>query len=266
MLRSMPSSVRRRMQHRSSTPQVQREQVLFTYPPTFVWRSLHFNSSFCKSSVSIWYFVREHGEICMLGMQYDIRNTLVFSTCQTIYFVNFCPPHIIQYKCLLPTILNTHDQAEFSLTSFSNMMVLSSRTNLCGGVLGFLVGSALGNTNSSSSPPSVTYAPVSGYTTQVYNASAATTTLSYNYTNEELAMLWNQVGKIAIGPITTTVSPTPEPSAYPRPGSLHPQVQPLVYFLISSNTGAGSNIRHESQFETITRQFHLGISIQRVPS
>jgi hypothetical protein len=134
----------------------------------------------------------------------------------------------IQYKFLPPTSLKAHHQAEFSLTSFANMMVLSRRINLCGGVLGFLVGSAFGNINSSSSPPSVTYAPVSGYTTQVYNVSAATTTLSYNYTDEELAMLWNQVGKIAIGPITTTVSPTAEPSAYPRPGSMHPQVQSLI--------------------------------------
>jgi beta-glucosidase len=110
-------------------------------------------------------------------------------------------------------------------------MMVSSRFNIRGGFLVFLAGSALGNTNSSSSspPPSVTFPPVSGYTMKVYNVSAATTTLSYNYTNEELAMLWNQVGKIAIGPITTTVSPTPEPSAYPRPGPLHPQViSPMI--------------------------------------
>lgn len=60
--------------------------------------------------------------------------------------------------------------------------------------------------------------------TKVYNVSAAKTTLSYKYTNEELAMLWNQVGKIEVGPITTTVSPTPEPTAYARPGLFHPEV------------------------------------------
>lgn len=71
---------------------------------------------------------------------------------------------------------------------------------------------------------SITFASPLGYETKVYNAAAASATITYNYTNEELAMLWNQVGKIALGPITTTVSPTPEPSAYPRPGSFHPQV------------------------------------------
>lgn len=63
-----------------------------------------------------------------------------------------------------------------------------------------------------------------GQSTKVYNVSAAKTTLSYKYTNEELAMLWNQVGKIEVGPITTTVSPTPEPTAYARPGLFHPEV------------------------------------------
>ncbi|THV47149.1 hypothetical protein BGAL_0331g00070 [Botrytis galanthina] len=62
------------------------------------------------------------------------------------------------------------------------------------------------------------------WSTKVYNVSAATTTLTYEYTNEELAMLWNQVGSIAVGPITTTVEPTPEPSSYPRPGLFHPLV------------------------------------------
>jgi hypothetical protein len=71
----------------------------------------------------------------------------------------------------------------------------------------------------------LTFSQPSGYeATKVYNVSAATTTLSYAYTDEELAMLWNQVGSIEVGPITTTVSPTPEPSAYPSPGVYHPLV------------------------------------------
>lgn len=37
-------------------------------------------------------------------------------------------------------------------------------------------------------------------------------------------MLWNQVGKIATGPITATVEPVPEATAFPRPGSFHPLV------------------------------------------
>lgn len=78
--------------------------------------------------------------------------------------------------------------------------------------------------NSTSPSAAPTFAQPSGYETKVYNVSAATATISYSYTNEELAMLWNQVGKIEKGLITTTVIPTPEPSAYPRPGAFHPLV------------------------------------------
>jgi beta-glucosidase len=77
----------------------------------------------------------------------------------------------------------------------------------------------------------------SGYSTKVYDVSAATTTLTYDYSNEELAMLWNQVGKISVGPITTTVSPTPEPTSYPRPGAFHPMVKfPHATFTKSDNS------------------------------
>jgi len=105
-------------------------------------------------------------------------------------------------------------------------MVVPSRSNvisvfllLCG-----IVAGQNGTTVTTSSPVSVTFTPQSEYSTKVYNVSAATTTLTYDYSDEELAMLWNQIGKIAVGPITTTVSPTPEPSTYPRPGAFHPQV------------------------------------------
>lgn len=87
-----------------------------------------------------------------------------------------------------------------------------------------LSGAALAQSSSYAMSPSPTFPPNANYSTTAYNVSAATTTLSYNYTNEELAMLWNQVGSIAMGPITTTVTPTPEPSSYPRPGPFHPQV------------------------------------------
>jgi hypothetical protein len=86
-----------------------------------------------------------------------------------------------------------------------------------------LLPAALAATNSSS-PTSA-----SEYSTKVYNVSAATTTLTYDYTNEELAILWDQVGEIQIGPITTTVSPTPEPTTYPRPGVFHPQASTPFY-------------------------------------
>lgn len=91
------------------------------------------------------------------------------------------------------------------------------------GVLLF-ISNAIAQNSWNSSVPSPTFALPSGYSTKVYNVSAAATTLTYNYSDEELAMLWNQVGKIEVGPITTTVSPTPEPSAYPRPGVMHPMV------------------------------------------
>jgi hypothetical protein len=80
------------------------------------------------------------------------------------------------------------------------------------------------NKYSSSSSTSVRFGVPSGYSTKVYNIAAATTTLTYSYSDEELALLWNQIGPISVGPITTTVSPTPEPTAYPRPDRFHPQV------------------------------------------
>ena len=46
-----------------------------------------------------------------------------------------------------------------------------------------------------------------------------------DFSDERLGFLWDQVGPIATGIVTTTVSPTPEPSTFPNPGgSLHPYV------------------------------------------
>ena len=46
-----------------------------------------------------------------------------------------------------------------------------------------------------------------------------------DFSDERLAFLWDQVGPIATGIVTTTVSPTPEPSSFPNPGgSLHPYI------------------------------------------
>lgn len=80
------------------------------------------------------------------------------------------------------------------------------------------------NNSSAPSPTSIDFPTYSEYSTKVYNVSAATTTITYHYSDEELALLWDQIGPISTGPITTTVSPTPEPTAYPRPGSYHPLV------------------------------------------
>lgn len=89
------------------------------------------------------------------------------------------------------------------------------------------LGGASAQFSNASTTASPTFPSMGNVSTKVYNISAATTTINYDYSNEELAMLWNQVGSIAVGPITTTVSPTPEPTAYPRPGALHPQVNYL---------------------------------------
>lgn len=96
--------------------------------------------------------------------------------------------------------------------------------------------------SSGSTAPSPTFPAQGNISTAVYNVSAATATISYNYTNEELAMLWNQVGSIAVGPITTTVTPTPEPSSYPRPGVFHAQVHHVDFYILcsASNFQTGS--------------------------
>lgn len=64
------------------------------------------------------------------------------------------------------------------------------------------------------------------YSSRSFNAKATPSTkLVYTDTSDEaLNMLWNQIGPVATGIITTTVSPTPEPSSYPQPGPLHPLV------------------------------------------
>lgn len=63
------------------------------------------------------------------------------------------------------------------------------------------------------------------YSTKTYNASLASTYLAQtDFSNERLAFLWDQVGPVVTGPITTTVSPTPEPSRYASPGIFHPYV------------------------------------------
>lgn len=59
------------------------------------------------------------------------------------------------------------------------------------------------------------------YMTKIYNASFVPTSTRRNdgFSDDELAFLWHQVGPISVGPVTTTVSPTLEPSAFPQPGS-----------------------------------------------
>jgi len=88
----------------------------------------------------------------------------------------------------------------------------------------FLSGQADGQSNNVK--PTPTFSLPSNYTTQSYNASGAAVTFHPNadFSDQALARLWQQVGPIATGQLSTTVSPTPEPSSYARPGALHPLI------------------------------------------
>jgi hypothetical protein len=64
----------------------------------------------------------------------------------------------------------------------------------------------------------ISFSLPSGYSTRSYNNSAQPT--AYNRTDfspNALAALWDQVGPVSTGPVTSTPSPTPEPSVYPQP-------------------------------------------------
>lgn len=72
----------------------------------------------------------------------------------------------------------------------------------------------------------VSFPNPSGYSTTGYDAAALETTYRPNtdYSDDALAFLWQQVGPIQPPPFNTTVSPTPEPTAFSHPGPLHPLV------------------------------------------
>ncbi|KAF2154670.1 glycoside hydrolase family 1 protein [Myriangium duriaei CBS 260.36] len=56
-----------------------------------------------------------------------------------------------------------------------------------------------------------------------------------DFSNERLALLWDRVGSISTGPITTTVKPTPEATPYATPGTdLHPLVPAYIPSLSNS--------------------------------
>lgn len=90
------------------------------------------------------------------------------------------------------------------------------------GQLSTILGLATRTSGLSFPVPSGTSGP---YSTTSLNASLASTQLAQtDFSNEQLAFLWNQVGPIATGTLNTTVSPTPEPSKFAQPGLLHPLV------------------------------------------
>ncbi|EMC91873.1 glycoside hydrolase family 1 protein [Baudoinia panamericana UAMH 10762] len=78
-----------------------------------------------------------------------------------------------------------------------------------------------GSAGSQSSIPAITESTL--YSTTSFNFSAGTSTYLplTDFSNEQLAFLWDQVGPRQTAAITTTVSPTPEPSVFPKPGNLH---------------------------------------------
>jgi len=85
------------------------------------------------------------------------------------------------------------------------------------------------NTTTVTPPSGISYPNPTGvstqYTTTSYNAALASTYLPQtDFSDEQLAFLWDQVGPIRTGSLTTTVSPTPEPSSFARPGIFHPYV------------------------------------------
>ncbi|KAK4540488.1 hypothetical protein LTR36_009126 [Oleoguttula mirabilis] len=86
--------------------------------------------------------------------------------------------------------------------------------------------SALAQNANNTASPTITSA---SYTTTTFNYSAASTYLPLtDFSNEQLAFLWDQVGPIVTAAINTTVSPTPEPTSYPKPGWVHPLVPAYV--------------------------------------
>ncbi|KAF3009691.1 hypothetical protein E8E13_008551 [Curvularia kusanoi] len=79
--------------------------------------------------------------------------------------------------------------------------------------------------NVNSSAPTFTFP--SGYTTSTFNNSAQPTPYTRtDFSPNALASLWDLVGPVATGPVTSTVSPTPEPTAYAQPDAefYHPLV------------------------------------------
>jgi hypothetical protein len=84
----------------------------------------------------------------------------------------------------------------------------------------------------------------SGYSTASFNASAQPTPFTRtDFSENALNELWNQIGPISTGPVTTTVSPTPEPTAYPQPNG------DRFHGLVSSNHPELDNVKLPKGFK-----------------
>lgn len=77
--------------------------------------------------------------------------------------------------------------------------------------------SALGAAVSANgSSPTLTFP--AGYSTASFNASAQPTAFTRtDFSENALNELWNMIGPVSTGPVTSTVEPTPEPSTYRQP-------------------------------------------------
>ncbi|CAO2647359.1 Nn.00g082810.m01.CDS01 [Neocucurbitaria sp. VM-36] len=75
-----------------------------------------------------------------------------------------------------------------------------------------------GATAQSNGTATVSFTLPSGYTASSFNASAQPTAYTRtDFSPNALASLWDLVGPVATGVISSTPSPTPEPSSYPQP-------------------------------------------------
>lgn len=102
---------------------------------------------------------------------------------------------------------------------------------------GFFFASPIAAQDNATSSPTLSFALPSGYTTASFNNSAQPTAFTRtDFSPNELASLWALVGPVATGPLTSTASPTPEPTAYGQPdgefyhklvGSNYPETKDL---------------------------------------
>jgi hypothetical protein len=85
---------------------------------------------------------------------------------------------------------------------------------------------ALAYSNTSSITFPAPTAVSTSYSTTTWTTELPTTyQANTDYSNQRLAALWQRVGNISTADITTTVSPTPEPSVFANPGlGLHQYV------------------------------------------
>jgi hypothetical protein len=106
----------------------------------------------------------------------------------------------------------------------------------------------------------LSYAHPSGYTSSTFNNSAQPTAYTRtDFSPNALASLWDIIGPIATGPITSTVSPTPEPTLYPQPdntttpSSAAPILKPPASNFPRTSNGASAPLRIKLRVQPKTK-------------